>query len=110
MPRSAPSVVSAHQVRVASLEAGASTREMTRPSARSRARQGGPSSAGRPSLAAMACTAAAWPCGSEAVMVTACPAGTSRSPFSVASIAAIASPGSADRLASVSCRTLPPSR
>jgi hypothetical protein len=29
----------------------------------------------------MACTAAACPCGAEAVIVTACPAGTSRSPF-----------------------------
>ena len=45
-----------------------------------------------------------------AVIITACPAGTSRSPFKVASIADTASAGSADRFASVSCRTLPPSR
>ncbi len=65
---------------------------------------------GQPSLAAMACTAATCPCGAEAVIVTACPAGTSRSPFKVASIADTASAGSADRFASVSCRTLLPSR
>ena len=93
-----------------SLEAGATTREMTSASARSRSAQAGPSSAGRPSLTAIACTAATCPCGTEAVIVTACPAGTSRSPFKVASIADTASAGSADRFASVSCRTLPPSR
>ena len=72
MPRSAPSVVSAHQVRVDSLEAGATTREMISASARSRARPAGPSRAGSPSLAAMACTAATWPCGTDRVIVTAC--------------------------------------
>ena len=83
-------MVSSHQVRVDSLEPGATTREMTRARARSRARPAGPSRAGSPSLAAIACTAATCPCGSDPVMVTACPAGTSRSPFSVASIAATA--------------------
>src|SRR5712691_13437 len=53
MPRSAPSVVSAHQVRVDSLDAGATTREMTSASARSRSAQAGPSNAGRPSFAAI---------------------------------------------------------
>ena len=57
-----------------------------------------------------ACTAATCPCGAAAVIVTACPAGTSRSPFKVASIADTVSAGSADRFASVSCRTLLPSR
>ena len=55
VPRSAPRVVSAHQVSVDSLDAGATTREMTRASARSRSGQTGPSSAGSPSLTAMAC-------------------------------------------------------
>ena len=109
-PRSPPSVASAHQVRVDSFEAGLTTREMISARARSRCRPAGPSSAGRPSLAAIACTAATCPCGTDRVMVTASPAGTSRWPFKVASTAAAASAGSADRLASVSCRTLPPSR
>ncbi len=102
-------MVSSHQVRVDSLEPGRTTREMISASARSRG-QAGPSSAGSPSLAAIAAAAATWPCGSDPVMVTACPAGTSRSPFKVASIADTAPAGSADRFASVSCRTLPPSR
>ena len=109
-PRSPPRVVSSHQVRVDSLEPGRTTREMISASARSRGRPAGPSSAGSPSLAAIAAAAATWPCGSDPVMVTACPAGTSRSPFKVASIADTAAAGSADRFASVSCRTLPPSR
>ena len=109
-PRSPPRVVSFHQVRVDSLEPGRTTREMISARARSRARPAGPSSAGRPSVTAVACTAATCPCGAEAVILTACPAGTSRSPFKVASIADTASAGSADRFASVSCRTLPPSR
>ena len=46
-PRSAPRVVSAHQASVASLDAGATTREMTSASARSRSAQAGPSSAGQ---------------------------------------------------------------
>ena len=86
------------------------TREMIRARARSRWRPAGPSSSGSPSLPAMACTAATCPCGAEAVIVTACPATPAASPFKVASIADTASPGSADRFASVSCRTLPPSR
>ncbi len=93
-----------------SFEPGLTTREMTSARARSRARPAGPSSAGSPSFAAMACTAATCPCGTDPVMVTACPAGTSRSPFKVASTAATVSAGSADRFASVSCRTLPLSR
>ena len=55
---------------------GATTREMIRASARSRWRPAGPSRAGSPSRAAIACTAATWPCGSDPVMVTASPAGT----------------------------------
>ena len=93
-----------------SLEAGATTREMISASARSRSAQAGPSSAGSPSLAAMACTAATCPCGTEAVIVTAWPAGTSGVPFSAASIESTACSGSPDRFASVSCRTRPPSR
>ena len=84
-PRSAPRVVSAHQVSVDSLEAGATTREMIRASARSRSGQAGPSSAGSPSVLAMACTAATCPCGTVRVIVTACPAGTRAVPFSAAS-------------------------
>ena len=59
-----------HQVRVDSLEAGWTTREMISARARSRAWPAGPSRAGRPSSRAMACTAATWPCGSDRVMVT----------------------------------------
>ena len=93
-----------------SLEAGATTRDTTSASARSRGRPAGPSRAGSPSLAAIACTAATCPCGSEEVIVTAWPAGTSGVPFSAASIASTACPGSPDRFARVSCFTLPPSR
>src|SRR5215831_11427726 len=109
-PRSAPRVVSAHQASVDSLEAGATTRETTSPRTRSRSAQAGPSSAGRPRFAAIAWTAATCPCVTDRVMVIACPAGTSGVPFSAASIEAIAASGSADKLASVSCFTLPPSR
>src|SRR5262249_36363100 len=72
-PRSAPRVVSAHQVSVDSLDAGATTRAVISASARSRWRQAGPSRAGSPSAPAIACTAATCPCGSEPVMLTACP-------------------------------------
>ena len=75
-PRSAPSVGSLHQVRVDSLELGWITREMIRARIRSRWRPAGPSRAGSPSLAAIACTAAACPCGTERVMVTAPAAAT----------------------------------
>ena len=109
-PRSAPSVVSAHQVSVDNLEAGATTREMISASARSRCRPAGPSRAGRPSVRAMACTAATCPCGSDRVMVTASAAGTSCWPFSPASIRSMTWSGSADRLATVSFLTVPPSR
>ena len=109
-PRSAPRVVSSHQVRVDSLEAGATTREMIRASARSRSGQAGPSSAGSPSLTAIAWTAATCPCGSDRRIVTARAAGTRAVPFSAASIESIMVSGSPDRFASVSCRTLPPSR
>ena len=74
IPRSVPRVVSAHQASVDSLDAGATTREITSASARSRSAQAVPSNDGRPSFTAIACTAATCPCGSEAVMVTACPA------------------------------------
>ena len=108
--QAAPSVVSLHQVSVDSLEAGATTREMTSPSARSRCGQAGPGSAGRPSLAAIACTAATCPCGSDRVILTASAAGTRAVPFSAASIASTVCAGSPDRFASVLWRTLPPSR
>ena len=103
-------MVSAHQVSVDSLDAGATTREMISASTRSRSRLAGPSSAGSPSFTAIACTAATCPCGTEAVTVTASAAGTSRVPFKAASIASMTCSGSPDRLASVSCRTFPPSR
>ncbi len=111
-PRSAPSVVSSHHASVDSFEPGATTREMIRASARSRCGQAGPSSAGSPSLAAMACTAATWPCGSDRVIVTvsACRAGTRAVPLSAASIESTACSGRPDRFARVSWRTLLPSR
>ena len=80
-PRSAPRVVSSHQVRVDSLEPGLTTREMISARARSRCRPAGPSRAGRPRVRAVAWTAATWPCGSDPVMVTASAAGTSCWPF-----------------------------
>jgi hypothetical protein len=58
----------------------------------------------------MACTAAAWPCGTDPVMVTALAAGTSCWPLSPASIQSMTWPGSADKLATVSFLTLQPSR
>jgi len=102
--------VSDQRDRVDSLEAGRIAREMINPSARSRDRQAGPSSAGNPSRRAIAATAATCPCGSERVMVQAAAAGTITRPFNVASITAIVSAGSLDRLAKVSWRTLLPSR
>jgi len=75
MPRSAPSVTSGHQVSVASLDAGATTQEMIKPSARSRSAQAGPSRSAMPSLTAIASTAATCPCGSDRVIVIARPAG-----------------------------------
>ena len=93
-----------------SFEPGRSTRETISARAMSRARHAGPSSAGNPSVRAIAATAATCPCGSERVIVTAPPTGTSRAPFRVASIASTASGGSIDRFATVSLRTVPPSR
>ena len=58
----------------------------------------------------MACAAATWPCGSEAVMVTAPAAGTSCWPLSPASIQSMTWSGSADKLATVSFLTWPASR
>ena len=78
--------------------------------AMSRFRPAGPSSAGRPSVCAIAATAATCPCGSDRVIVTASPTGTSRAPFRVASITSTASGGSIDRFATVSLRTAVPSR
>ena len=110
VPRSAARVVSAHQAKVDSLDAGATTREMIRASARSRSGPAGPSSAGRPSLAAIAWTAATCPCGSDRVILTARAAGTRAVPFSAASIESTVWSLRPDRLASVSWRTLPASR
>ena len=108
--RSAPRVVSSHQLRVANFEAGATTRETISAIARSRYRQAGPSRAGRPNVWAIAVTAATWPCGSDNSIATASAAGRSVVPASTASIAVIAASGSTDRLASCSCLTLAPSR
>ena len=58
----------------------------------------------------MACAAATCPCGSDRRIVTARAAGTSAVPFSAASIESVTASGSPDRLASVSCLTLAPSR
>jgi hypothetical protein len=109
-PRSAPSVVSAHQVSVDSFEHGRTTLDTISATARSRSAQAGPSKAGSPSLPAMAWTAATWPCGTERAIVTASPAGTSCLPFRPASIRSTTCAGSADRLATVSFLTLPSSR
>ena len=65
---------------------------------------------GQPSSLAMACTAATWPCGSDPVMVTASPAGTSCWPFRPTSIRSMTWSGSADKLVTVSFLTVPPSR
>ena len=65
IPRSAPSVVSAHHDSVERLERGRTTREMINPNTRSRDRHRGPNSAGNPSVRAIAPTAATCPWGSE---------------------------------------------
>ena len=93
-----------------SFDLGRTTRETINATAMSRARHGGPSSAGRFSWWAIAATAATCPWGSDRVIVSASPTGTSRAPFRVASIASTASGGSIERLATVSLRTAPPSR
>ena len=93
-----------------SFDPGRTTREMISPSARSRDRHAGPSSAGKPSARAIAATAATCPCGSERMMVHTDSAGTNVWPFSAASTVAITSVGSLDRLARVSWRTFLPSR
>ena len=93
-----------------SLEAGRSTREMTSAKARSRSGPGGPSRAGKPSLRAIAATAAACPCGSDRVISNAASASLRVLPARTARTAVIASGGSCDRFARVSLRTLPPSR
>ena len=93
-----------------SFEPGRITRETISAITMSRDRHAGPSSAGRPSWCAIAATAATCPCGSDRVIVTASPTGTSRVPFRVASIASTASGGSIDRFATVSLRTVSPSR
>jgi hypothetical protein len=103
-------VVSAHPDNVERLLAGSITREMINPSARSRDRHAGPNNADRPSWRAIAITAATCPWGSARVVVNSEPAATNLWPLSVASIAAIVSAGSIDRFATVSVRTLAPSR
>ncbi len=108
--RSGPRVTSSHQPIVDSLEAGRSTREMTSAYARSRSGPGGPSSAGNPSSRAMACTAAACPCGSDRPTLAPAAAGMNFSPARDRRISSIVSPGSRDRFATVSLRTLPSSR
>ena len=71
MPRSGPSVMSPHQAIVDSFEPGCATREMISASARSRCRPAGPSSAGKPSLRAIAYAAATCPCGTDRATLTA---------------------------------------
>nr|VTO96600.1 hypothetical protein BIN_B_01667 [Mycobacterium riyadhense] len=93
-----------------SFDLGRTTREMINASTISRARHGGPSTAASSSLRAIAATAATSPCGSDRDLLNSEPAGTSVWPFSVASIASTACGGSIDRLATVSLRTLAPSR
>jgi hypothetical protein len=109
-PRSTPNVESGQRDRVDSLDAGPITREMINANTRSRDRHGGPSSAGNPSRCAIADTAATCPCGNDRVVVNSLPAGINACPFSVASSAVIDAADSIDRLATVSLRTLVPSR
>ena len=103
-------MVSSHQEAVASFEAGCTTRAMINAVARSRCRPAGPSRPGRSSAAAWAHTAATCPCGMDRVTVAAWSAGTRLCPFNPASTQSITCAGSADRFATVSLRTLPPSR
>ena len=109
-PRSTAKVVSCHHLVVAGFEPGRQTRAMTNASTRSRAFDAGPSSAGSPSAAACAHTAATCPCGRDRTIVARPSAGTSCWPFSPASIPAITWSGNADRFATVSLRTFPSSR
>ena len=109
-PRSAPSVVSAHQRVVASFDAGATARAIISPYARSRSKQSGPSRLFSPSLEAITCAAATCPCGNDRSISNISPASTSTDPDSDAFSAATALSGSADRFASVSFFTFPPSR
>lgn len=124
MPRSAASVVSAHQRRVASFDPGRTARAISSANATSRIRDGSPSSSGNPSLRASACTAATCPCGRDRSSTNppsppppAAPAASAPdpasarwAPASTARTAAIASSDSADRFARFSCLTLPASR
>ena len=105
-----PSVVSAHQRVVASLEAGATARAIISPYARSRCSQSGPRSFFSPSRDAITCAAATCPCGNDRSISNISPASTSTDPASDAFSAAIAVSGSADKFASVSFFTFPPSR
>ena len=110
-PRSTPSVVSAHQDSVASFDAGASTRDTINARARSRDRPAGPSSAGQPQRRACATPRRRARAAATGSPSAAASAGTSRSPRSAGlDPARSTSAGSADRLATVSLRTLPPSR
>ena len=95
---------------VASFDAGATAREMTRANARSRIRQAGPSNVGRPSFWAIAHTAATCPCGTDRAIVMSAPASTRVFPASDLRITSIVSAGTWDRFATVSLRTLPSSR
>ena len=109
-PRSSARVVEDHHRVVASLEAGRTARATTSARARSRSGQAGPSSLARPSVSAMAHTAATWPCGRERSMSQPAPASTCALPASDSRTSAIVSGGRWERLASVSVLTLPPSR
>ena len=92
------------------LEAGATARAIISPYARSRCSQSGPRSFFSPSRDASTCAAATCPCGNDRSISNISPASTSTDPESDALSAVIAVSGSADRFASVSFFTFPPSR
>jgi hypothetical protein len=106
-PRSVPRVTSPHQTNVDSFGLGRTTRDTISARVRSRSRPAGPSMAGKSSFCAIACTAATCPCGRLRVISNAPATSTRVLPASVARSAAIASAGSADRLARVSLAGLP---
>ena len=109
-PRSAPKVTSDHQARVDSLEAGAATREMTRASARSRCPARRAEQRGQPQLGCHGMHRGDVPMRQRAGDGDRLPGRHQPLALQVASTAATVSAGSADKFASVSCRTLPPSR
>ena len=109
-PRSVPSVVSSHQVRVDSFEAWGHDPGDDQRQGQVPLRPAGPSSPGRPSLRAIACTAATCPCGTDRVIVTASDGGHQRRALQPGVDQVDEWSGSTDRFATVSFLTWPASR